>query len=222
MTAVREAIALPLLFLTVALFGGLRIAERVALEPPPLFALVLSVLALGLLVRSGALLPQALLDGRRSALANVNGLIVVLALFVATAQAFHASTPESGLPHVLFNVFFLVLLANTLAASPDRARVLRSLFVILGSGFVLKFIVLAALSNPADTVLARVLRALFEGVTLGTVTQDVVHPASGYIAFCTLTLYFFGLVMLPVREDASHGRHDYWRPRLARRLTPDA
>ena len=204
MTAVREAIALPLLFLTVALFGGLRIAERVALVPPPLFALVLSVLALGLLVRSGALIPNALLDARRPALANLNGLIVVLALFLATAQAFHLSTPESGLPHVLFNVFFVVLLANTLAASPDRARVLRSLFVILGSGFVLKFIVLAALSNPAETMLARVLRVLFEGVTLGTVTQDVIHPATGYIAFCTLMLYLFGLVMLPAhRTDAS-------------------
>lgn len=199
MTAVREAIALPLLFLTVALFGGLRIAERVALVPPPLFALVLSVLALGLLVRSGALIPHALLDARRPPLANLNGLIVVLALFLATAQAFHLSTPESGVPRVLFNVFFVILLANTLAASPDRARVLRSLFVILGSGFVLKFIVLAALSNPAETMLARALRALFEGVTLGTVTQEAVHPATGYIAFCTLMLYLFGLVMLPGR-----------------------
>jgi hypothetical protein len=199
MTPVREAVMLPLLFLTVALFGGLRIAERVALGPPPLFALVLAVLALGVLVRCGALIPHSLLDAGRPALANLNGLIVVLALFLATAQAFHLSTPESGLPHVLFNVFFVVLLANTLAAAPDRARVLRSLFVILGSGFVLKFIVLAALSNPAETMLARVLRVLFEGVTLGSVTQDVMHPAAGYIAFCTLMVYLFGLVMLPAR-----------------------
>ena len=203
MTAVREAITLPLLFLTVALFGGLRIADRVALVPPPLFALVLSVLALGLLVRARALIPDVLLDARRPPLANLNGVFVVLALFLATAQAFHLSTPESGLPHVLFNVFFVVLLANTLAAAPDRARVLRSLFVILGSGFVLKFIVLASLSNPAETVLARVLRVLFEGVTLGTVTQEVMHPATGYIAFCTLMLYLFGLVLLPARDRPS-------------------
>jgi hypothetical protein len=220
MTPAREAIGLPLLFLTVALFGGLRIAERVALVPPPLFALVLSVLALGLLVRSGALIPNALLDGRRPALANLNGLIVVLALFLATAQAFHLSTPESGLPHVLFNVFFVVLLANTLAAAPDRARVLRSLFVILGSGFVLKFIVLAALSNPAETMLARVLRVLFEGVTLGTVTQEVMHPAAGYIAFCTLMLYLFGLVMLPARERPSREVATATRPALADRARP--
>ena len=220
MTPAREAIGLPLLFLTVALFGGLRIAERVALVPPPLFALVLSVLALGLLVRSGALIPNALLDGRRPALANLNGLIVVLALFLATAQAFHLSTPESGLPHVLFNVFFVVLLANTLAAAPDRARVLRSLCVILGSGFVLKFIVLAALSNPAETMLARVLRVLFEGVTLGTVTQEVMHPAAGYIAFCALMLYLFGLVMLPGRERPSREVATATRPALADRARP--
>jgi hypothetical protein len=214
MTPVREAIVLPLLFLTVALFGGLRIAERVALVPPPLFALVLAVLALGVLVRSGALIPNALLDAGRPALANLNGLIVVLALFLATAQAFHLSTPESGVPHVLFNVFFVVLLANTLAAAPDRARVLRSLFVILGSGFVLKFIVLATLSNPAETMLARVVRVLFEGVTLGTVSQEVMHPAAGYIAFCTLMLYLFGLIVLPAYEEPTAGRR---HPRLPSR-----
>ena len=108
---------------------------------------------------------------------------------------------------MLFNVFFLVLLANTLAAAPDRVRVLRSLFVILGSGFVLKFIVLAALSSPAETMLARVLRVLFEGVTFGAVTQEVVHPATGYVAFCTLMLYLFGLVMLPARGQALTGGH---------------
>jgi hypothetical protein len=207
MTAVREAIALPLIFLTVALFGGLRLADRVVLQPPPLFALVLAVLLLGVLVRCGALAPDRLMHPSRSTLANLNGLVVIVSAFLASAQAFNAATPGSGLPRVLFNLFFLVLLANTIAAAPDRVRVLRSLLVIFGSAFVMKFIVLATLSERAEGVFARVLRVLFEGITLGSVSQEVVHPATGYLAFCTLMLYMFGLVLLtpvnPVRpQDA--------------------
>jgi hypothetical protein len=200
MTAVREAIVLPLVFLTVTLAGGLRIADRVAFVPPPLFALVLAMLLIGLLVRCGALAPDRLMHASRTPLANLNGLSVMFAAFLATAQAFNAATPDSGVPRVLFNVFFLVLLANTMTAFPDRVRALRSLLVIFGSAFVLKFIVLAALSNPAEGRAARALQRLFEGVTLGSVTQEVVHPVTGYLAFGTLMLYFFGLVLLPARR----------------------
>ena len=207
MTATREALVLPLLFLTVALLGGLRIANRVALLPPPLFTLVLSVLLLGLLVRCGALAPNRLMHASRSALANLNGLIVMLATFLASAQAFNAATPESGVPRVLFNVVFLILLANTIAAAPDRHRVMRSLLVIFGSAFIAKYIVLAALSAPAESVFARALQVMFEGITLGSVTQDVLHPATGYIAFGTLLLYLFGLVLLPrAGNHPSHAR----------------
>lgn len=208
MTAAREAITLPAIFLTVALLGGFRLAERVTMTVPSLWALVLAVLALALLVSSGALAPDRLVHTARPVLANLNGLILLLALFLATAQVFSLATPESGLPRILCNIFFLVLLVNTRAASPDRVRVLRSVFVILGSGFVLKFIVLAVLSNPADTLFARSVHAIFEGATLGTVTQDVVHPATGYVAFCALMLYLFGLVLLPKPDRIRSAGHD--------------
>ena len=211
----REAIVLPLVFLTVVLFGGLRIGDAVTLLPPSLFALVLAVLLLGVLVRCGTLAPDRLLHGSRSAVANLNGFVVLLAAFVASAQAFNAATPESGLPRVLFNLFFLILLANTLAAAPDRVRVLRSLLVIFGSAFIVKFIVLAALSSPAEGLVARALQAMFEGLTLASVTQEVVHPATGYIAFGTLMLYLFGLVLLqPVSTGGHDGGESHAQPRF--------
>jgi hypothetical protein len=216
MTAIREAVVLPLLFLTVTLLGGLRIAERITLLPPPLFALVLAVLLLGVLFRCGALAPQRLVDTSRPALANVNGALVLLTVFLASAQAFNAATPDSGLPRVLFNVLFLVLLANTLAAAPDRIRVLRSLLVVFGSAFVLKFIVLAALSEPAEGLLGRALQAVFEGVTLGSVSQDALHPATGYVMFFTLLLYLTGLVLLlpaGAHGGNNYGRHSHTEPR---------
>jgi hypothetical protein len=74
-----------------------------------------------------------------------------------------------------------VLLINTFAASPDRVRVLRSVLVIFGSAFVLKFIVLAALSDPAGGWLKRVLVAMLEGLTLGTMSQELYRTAYAFI-----------------------------------------
>lgn len=197
MTGATEAAWLPLVFLTVTLLGGVRVTDRIALLPPPLFALVLGLLFLGVLVKSGALAPHRLVNASRSALANVNGAVVIVATFFASVQAFNLATPESGLPRLLCDVFLLVLLLNTLAASPDRVRVLRSLMVIFGSAFVLKFIVLAALADPAGGIVKRSLLALLEGLTLGTLTQVNFHPATGYLAFFTLVVFMVGLTQLP-------------------------
>ena len=75
MSVAFEAFYLPLIMLTVTLLGGLRIAERVILMPPPLSALVLAMLLLGILVRSGALAPERLMSAARSPAANLNGLV---------------------------------------------------------------------------------------------------------------------------------------------------
>src|SRR6185436_627269 len=139
------------------------------------------------------------MNGTRSPLQNAGGAVILLTAFAAAAQAFNAAIPESGLPRLLFSVFLLVLLVNTLAASPDRVRVLRSVLVIFGSAFVLKFIVLAALSDPAGGWLKRVLLAMLEGLTLGTLSQDLYRPATGYIAFATLALFVGALALLPSR-----------------------
>ena len=156
-----------------------------------------------LVIGTGAVALHRLMNGSRAAVANLNGLLVMLTTFLASAQVFNLVTPESGLPRLLFDVFFLVLLLNTLAAAPDRVRVLRSLVVIFGSAFVLKFIVLAALSDPAGGMLKRVLLVLLEGVTLGTLTQDVFHESTGYLAFFTLALFMTGLALLP---SSTHDR----------------
>ena len=199
MKASTEAVYLPLLFLTVALLGGLRVHDRLAFEPPPLFALVLSVMLLGVLVRGRVLVPEHLMSASRTSLENLNGLAVMLSVFFATTQIFNLVTPEAGLPFLLLNVFLFVLLVNTLAASPDRVSVLRSMAVILGAAFILKFIVLGAISDPGDTTLKRVLYVLLEGVTLGTLTQPRLHPVAGYLAFATLLMFLIGLSVLPSR-----------------------
>ena len=198
--AVRDAFTLPLIFLTVALFGGFRSAnppQRMWFLPPPLIALILAALLIGLLIRTGTLAPDRLMRPDRSALANLSGAIVLATLFAATAQVFNLVTPETGLLHFIFTSFFLLLLWNTLAAQPDRPRLLRSLAVLFGGAFILKYIVLASLYDAQGGWAKRVLMTLLEGVTLGGLQYESPAALTGYVAFFTLALYLIGVMLLP-------------------------
>jgi hypothetical protein len=203
---VREAIILPLIFLTVVFAGGLRVSattQQLVFLPPSLMALVLALLLLGALVRSGALIPEALMHANRTALANTSGLLVIVTLFFAAAQVFNTATPEVGLFQFIVNLFFLLLLWNTVAAQPDRRRMISSLIVIFGGAFLVKYVVLAALYDPAGGLTKRVLMTLLEGVTLGGLTYQATAPVTGYVAFFTVLLFLIGVTLLPQRRDVS-------------------
>ena len=215
MSAVRDAIVLPFLLLTIALVAGADIGTSIALVPPSLFSLVLATMLIVALVRSGALDPSRLLHGSRSILGNANGVVVLAALFAASAQVLSMLTPRSGLPLFFMDVFLFVLLLNTLVAEPDRVRLLRSLAVTLGSALILKFVVLAAVSSPSGSRMSRVIVALFDVATFGSITQEVQSPASGYLAFFATGMYLVALVLLPSVAYPSGGTE------LERRM-PDA
>jgi hypothetical protein len=203
--ALREAVVLPAAFLTVVLLASVRIAEAASLVPPSVFALVLGLLVVRVVVQSGTLAPQRLLGASRSALANVNGLGVLLALWMASAQVIAVLIPESGLPRIGFGVFLLILLLNTAAAAPDRTRLLRSLAVTFGALFLLKFVVLRELSAPGTGALKQLLQALLEGITLGVLLQPPSHPAAGYVALLSLMLFLISLFLLPARTVTRPG-----------------
>jgi hypothetical protein len=181
------------------LLGSVRIAEAMVLVPPSVFALVLGLLVVRVAVQSGTVAPQRLLAPSRSALANLNGLAVLLALWLASAQVIAVLIPESGLPRIGFGVFLLILLLNTAAAAPDRIRLLRSLAVTFGALFLLKFVVLRELSAPGAGGLKRVLQTLLEGITLGVLLQPPSHPAASYVALLCILLFLISLFFLPAR-----------------------
>lgn len=201
MSPLREAFVLPLTFLTVALLGGLRTGATVRLLPPPLIALVLGMLLLACLVRAGVFAPARLMNGGRTSLENLSGATVFAALFAACAQIFNLLTPDHGLLHLIFGVFFLVQLLTTLTGVPDRTGLLRSLAVLLGSAFLLRFVVLEALYAQDSGTIKRVLTALMQGVTLGALQYEANTPATGYAAVAALTLFLIGLVLLPRPVD---------------------
>jgi hypothetical protein len=91
-----------------------------------------------------------------------------------------------------------VLLTNTLAAEPDRSRLLRSLAITLGWLFILKHVVLASLFDPQAGWARRVVGLLLDGVTPGA-SIATGPPAVGYVAFGTVVAYLIGLLFLPGR-----------------------
>jgi hypothetical protein len=200
MTAGREAIALPLIFLTALLMGGVRMAGSTALVGPTPYVLLLGVLLVRVLVQSGALAPEQFLSSSRSGLANLNGLVALATLWMASAQALAALTPDSGMPRLAFSVFFLILLLNTAAASPNREQLLRSLAVTFGAAFIIKFVVLQGISAPGDASLKRAVLALVDGVTAGVLIQETTRPVTAYCAFFAVALFLFGVFLLPHRE----------------------
>jgi len=204
-SAAREAIVLPIAFLTVLLLGSVRVAETTVLAPPSVYTLVLGLLFMRIVVQSGTLAPEQLLASSRSALANTNGVVAVIGLWLAAAQVIALLIPESGLPRIVFAVFLLILLANTAATAPDRTRLLRSLAVTFGALFVLKFVVLAQLSAPGGGRLKQVLQTLLEGVTLGALLQPPQHSVTGYLALATLVLFLVALLLLPMRSVRATG-----------------
>jgi hypothetical protein len=197
MTAAREAIVLPMLFLTVAGLGGLRIGHTILLVPPPLVSLVLAVMLIGALVRAGVFAPYSLMNAERSALENLSGLAVLITLFAAAAQVFTLVTPERGLLHAVFSICFFVQLATTLAGVNGRRNLLRSLVVLLGSAFVLRFVVLEGLYAKNGGVAQRLLTTIVEGASLGTIQYEPTGAPTGYVAFFTLVLFVVGVVLLP-------------------------
>jgi hypothetical protein len=205
MTAAREAVVLPFLFITVAALGGLRIADRIQLVAPPLVSLVLGVFLIGTLVRGGLLAPERLMSARRTALENLNGLVVLLALFGGSAQVFTLVTPDSGLLHAVFSIALFVQLATTLAGIREPRALLRSLAILLGSAFVLRFLVLDTLYAPHGSWGQRVLMAILEGASLGSIVYEPTGTLTGYVAFAALGLYLTGLILLPRAAPTSRG-----------------
>jgi hypothetical protein len=196
-SALREAVLLPALFLTAVLTAGVRPQAAVSLVPPSLASLVAATALFGLLVRSGAVAPERLVNPARTLLANLNGLSVLVTLFVASAQVVTGLVPESGVPAMIVWAVLGALLLQAFAIAPDRTRVLRGLLVTFGAAFTLKFVVLSAISSPAEGRVARALQLLFEGVTLGAVTQRPPGLAEGYLAFAATALYLIGVAALP-------------------------
>ena len=196
--------ALPMIFLTVVLLGGLRVGTEnrtFIFVAPPLVTLLLAVLLMLLLLRGRLIRFHQWIASDLPPLTNVVHIWMLITLFFASAQAFNSVLPERGLLHWLFSFFFLWTLWNNQFSSFDPRRLLRSLAILFGTAFVLKHMLLASLYSPDGGWLKRVAGTLVQGVSLGTLDTPNFAPATGYISFFTLILYVAGLILLSLARN---------------------
>jgi hypothetical protein len=210
--ALVRFILLPLMLLTVALLGGMRVrADDYAFIffAPPLITLILAVLLMLLFVRGRLIELQSWVASDYPLLVNVSHVLTLLSLFFASAQAFNSVLPEGGLLFWLFSFFFLWTLWNNQFSTLDARHTLRSLTVLFGTAFILKHMLLASLYAPEGSWLRKLAGLVLEGVSLGTLEAQRFAPATGYISFFTLALYVTSLILLspqPETEAAEETR----------------
>jgi len=195
----------PAILLTVALLGGLRVNAEGAFVfiPPPLITLILAVLLMLLLWRGRLIEMRLWVAPHNSPLTNSIGVLTLIAMFFASAQAFNSVLPERGLLHWLFSFFFLWTLWNNQFSSFDPRRLLRSLVVLFGTAFLLKHMLLASLYAPEGGWLKQIAGTLLQGVSLGTLDAPMFSPATGYVSFFTLALFIMGLFVVTFSSERS-------------------
>ena len=192
---------IPVIFLTVTLLGGLRLAgadKGFIFLPPPLICLVLSVLLFILFFRGGLLSVSGWFSEELPTLTNIANASVLLTVFAACAQIFNSLLPEGGVPFWIISFCFFWTLWNDLFLDFDAKRFLRSTGGLFGLAFVVKYLFLQYFTAPASQ---NWLTAIFEnpGKEAFTWLLDLPRysPATGYIQFFTLLLFFAGLFLLP-------------------------
>lgn len=198
--ALLRYILLPMIFLTVALLGGLRIdieTKSFIFIPPRLITLILSVFLIILFVRGHTIEIRKWIRSDQSPLTNISHVLTLLTLFFGSAQAFNSVMPERGFLFWMFSFFFLWTLWNNQFSNFDARLLLRSLSVLFGTAFFLKHMFLASVFSPEGGVAKEIASFFLELSTLGTIDTQTFAPATGYISFFTLALYFLGLMLLP-------------------------
>jgi len=192
---------LPVIFLTVALLGGLRISGTdgsFVFLKPALICLIFAAIILVLFARARLVQLDGWFSEEFTTLKNVANGFVIFALFAATAQVFNSLTPEQGLPFWIVAFCFFWTLWNNLFADFDTKKLFRSLGGLFGLAFVAKYLVLANLTAPAG-------KGWFEALTENPGQEAITRlldlprfaSATGYIQFFAVAMFLLGLYLLP-------------------------
>ena len=200
-------LALPFLFLTVALLGGLRLSgidSSFIFLKPPLLCLIFAAIMLVMFFRARLLILDGWFSESFSLLKNLANGAVLLTLFAATTQLFNSLIPEQGLPFWIVAFCFFWTLWNNLFADFDTKKLLRSLGALFGLAFVVKYLVLANLAAPDG-------RSWFERLTENPGQEAMTwlldlprfSAGTGYIQFFAAVLFLIGLFMLPASTNES-------------------
>lgn len=200
-------IVLPLIFLAVALLGGMRLGDvdnSFIFLKPALICLVFAAVTLVLFFRSGLIRIDGWLSDGFTMLRNTANAAILITLFGATVQLFNSLLPEQGLPFWIVGFCFFWTLWNNLFAGFDTKRLLRSLGALFALAFVVKYLVLTNLTAPEGTSwLQRIIENPGREAFTWLLDLPRYSPGTGYIQFFVLVLYLIGLYLTPTSTDAN-------------------
>jgi len=209
-TSHLQYIALPLIFLTVALLGGLRLdaaGNDFVFLKPALVCLIFAVILIVLFFRAGLLKLEGWFSEKFSTVQNVANAAVLLALFFASTQIFNSLLPERGLPFWTFAFCFFWTLWNNLFADFDARKLIKSLGAMFGLAFVIKYLILANLTAPAS-------ESWWQGIVQNPAQEAFTwlldlprfSAGTGYVQFFALVFYLIGLFLLKPETVARNER----------------
>jgi hypothetical protein len=197
---VLRYIALPAIFLTVTLLGGLRLsAENNAFIflKPALVCLIFATILLILFFRGGLIRTVDWFAEEFSTLKNIANGLIMLTLFTASTQIFNSLLPERGLAFWIIGFFFFWTLWNNLFVDFQAKRLLQSLGSLFGLAFVVKYLVLASLTVQGEqTWTQKILETVMKEASFGLLDLPKFAAGTGYIQFFTLIIYVVGLILL--------------------------
>ena len=192
---------LPVIFLTVAMLGGLRISGvdgAFIFLKPALICLIFASILIVLFVRSQMIVIDGWFSESFPITKNIANGAVMISLFAAATQVFNSLLPEQGLPFWIVAFCFFWTLWNNLFAEFDTKRLFRSLGGLFGLAFVAKYLLLANLTAPAGRGW---LESLWENPGQEAITRLLDLPrfaaATGYLQFFAIALFLLGLYLFP-------------------------
>ncbi len=197
----KTYLLLPVLFLTVALLGGMRIGvenSEFLFVRPALICLVFGVVLMVLLFRAKLLELEGWFSEEFTAIENVANGSVLVSLYAAVVQVFNSLLPEAGLPFWIVGFCFLWTLWNNLFAQFDAKRLLQSLGGLFLLAFVVKYMILLNLTAEKS-------ESWWQFLSTGNLTKEAfsyllaIPPyaaATGYIQFFAIAFFILGLFML--------------------------
>jgi len=195
-----QYIVLPVIFLTVALLGGLRFDAADSgflFLKPALVCLIYASVLLFLFFRARLIELDGWFSEEFSSAKNVANAGVLLTLFFACAQIFNALLPERGLPFWTIAFCFFWTLWNNLFAEFDARKLIKSLVGMFALAFFVKYLILANLAAPPSDGLWQ---RITENPTKEAFTYLLDLPrfaaATGYVQFFALVFFLVGLFLL--------------------------
>ena len=199
--AVLHHVTLPVLFLVVALIGGIRFSGAdgsIVFLRPALICLVFAAALMILILRSALVRLEGWISEKFSLTQNIIDGITLAALFFASVQVFNSVIPEQGLPFWVVSFCFFWTLWTNLFADLDTKKLLRSLAAMFCLAFVVKYLLLANLTKPANEGwISSIINN--PGQTAFTWLLDLPQfsAGTGYLQFFTLALFVIALYFLP-------------------------